>query len=201
MLKPVAESCLRNQAPILDVLRKYISNRSLRILELASGTGQHCVYMARHLPDTLWQPSDVPASLPGIEAWRDAEQLDNVLPAQAIDVDAYLESSLCGQSYDAVFMANALHFVSFSTAENFVHVAAQSLQKDGLMFVYGPFNRAGLYTSEGNRRLDSWLRQRDPASGLKDQEWLFDLAAQCGFALQGELRLPANNLLFVFHKP
>ena len=45
-MKPFAESCAQNRDPILAVLRKAFADRS-RVLEIASGTGQHAVYFGR----------------------------------------------------------------------------------------------------------------------------------------------------------
>ena len=64
----------RNRAPILAVLSRWLGSpagESLRVLEIASGTGQHAVHFAEALPHLRWQPSDVdPDHLVSIEAWR-----------------------------------------------------------------------------------------------------------------------------------
>ena len=48
---PIAEACVRNQRPILDVLGKYAPDNAF-ILEVGSGTGQHAAYMTANLPGT-----------------------------------------------------------------------------------------------------------------------------------------------------
>lgn len=199
-MRPTAESCLRNQTPILKVLLTHMNQQSLRVLELGSGTGQHSVFMARSLPNSIWQPTDLAECMAGIELWREAEGLKNVLPPRVLNVDDCDHSVLPGPGFDAVFMANTLHFVCSDTANNFIRVAAMALREGGELFIYGPFNSAGSFTSEGNKRLHAWLQQRDPMSGIKDREWLFSQAALHGLALHREYNLPANNLMFVFQR-
>src|SRR4051794_16480547 len=50
-------SVARNQDPILAVLRRVLAPAA-RVLEIASGTGEHAVYFAAALPHLTWQPSD-----------------------------------------------------------------------------------------------------------------------------------------------
>ena len=42
-MKSYSESCEKNKAPILAVLKEVFAERK-RVLEIASGTGQHAVY-------------------------------------------------------------------------------------------------------------------------------------------------------------
>ena len=63
---PAAE---RNRQPILEVLRRVLPP-SGRALEIASGSGQHVSWFARHLPAWNWQPTEYAAeSLTSIAAW------------------------------------------------------------------------------------------------------------------------------------
>ncbi len=47
--KPFSEACEQNKEPILAVLKEVFTSRR-RVLEIGSGTGQHAVYFAAHLP-------------------------------------------------------------------------------------------------------------------------------------------------------
>ena len=48
----------RNRRPILDVLQRILPDTG-RILEIASGTGQHVVTFAEACPELNWFPSDL----------------------------------------------------------------------------------------------------------------------------------------------
>src|ERR1700761_396457 len=70
---PAAE---RNRQPILDVLRRVLPP-SGRALEIASGSGQHVSWFARHLSGWTWQPTEyAAASLPSIAAWSVLDAAD-----------------------------------------------------------------------------------------------------------------------------
>ena len=77
---------------------------------------------------------------------------------------------------------------------------AAHLRVAGKFMVYGPFNDNGAYTSEGNERLDAWLKQRDPKSGIRDIQWLQDEAGKLDLTWLETRQMPANNLLVVFEK-
>ena len=66
------------------------------------------------------------------------------------------------------------------------------------LLLYGPFKYNGKFTTESNARFDDWLKQRDPASGVRDFEKVQDLAATPGLSLQEDNPMPANNQLLVF---
>jgi len=57
MNKPFSQACENNKDPILAVLKRVFVN-PYEVLEIGSGTGQHAVYFAEHLPHLTWQPSD-----------------------------------------------------------------------------------------------------------------------------------------------
>jgi hypothetical protein len=72
------------------------------------------------------------------------------------------------------------------------------LQPGGQLIVYGPVKIAGDYIGPGNAGFDQWLRERDPLSGLRDLEWLDELAAEIGLLRVENNYLPANNQLLVW---
>lgn len=52
-----APAVARNRDPILAVLRQLLPARGL-VLEVASGTGEHCAHFATALPGLTFQPTE-----------------------------------------------------------------------------------------------------------------------------------------------
>ena len=193
--KPFSESCERNKAPILAVLRE-VFIQPARILEIGSGTGQHAVHFGAALPHLTWQTSDLPANHAGIRAWLEDAALPNVLAPLALDVNGPWPDG----TYDGIFTANTLHIVSWELAQKLIAGVGTLLRKDGRLAVYGPFNYAGNFTSDSNARFDEWLKNRDPLSGIRDFEAVANCAEINGLHLEADQAMPANNRLLVFVK-
>lgn len=93
---PTSPAADRNKSPILDVLRTWLPARA-RVLEVASGTGQHAAHFALQQPHWQWQPSDGDvAALPTI-AQRCAA-LPNVAAPRHLDL---LAGNEAGAGLDA----------------------------------------------------------------------------------------------------
>jgi cyclopropane fatty-acyl-phospholipid synthase-like methyltransferase len=193
--KPFAPACERNQGPILEVLRQYFPERR-RILEIGSGTGQHAVFFAPAFPNATWQTSDVAENLPGVRLWLDEAQLPNLPPPVTLDVTGPWPDA----RFDAIFSANSLHIMSWSSVEQFFAGVARVLEPDGILAVYGPFNYHGTYTSDSNREFDVWLKQRSADSAIRDFEAVDGLAQAIGCQLVKDHTMPANNRLLVWRR-
>lgn len=192
---PIAEACLRNQEPIFQVLEKLFVNTNT-VLELGSGTGQHAVYVCQKISHLQWQPSEMPERVKEVEAWRESENLSNILKTKAIDV-RQKQWGLQTQ-YDAVFTANTIHYICWKRAEALLKGVSEHLNTAGRLVIYGPFNIDKQYTSEGNRSLDQWLKQRDDSSGIKDLNEFILLAEKYHFKFIESIEMPANNLMLSF---
>ncbi len=192
--RPFSEACENNKAPILTVLKEVLGDCH-RVLEIGSGTGQHAVHFAKHLPHLSWQPTDLADSLPGIQSWMKYAGLDNILPP--IELDVVTPHWPLGR-YCAAFSANTSHIMGWPEVERMFEGLAQHLEACAPFALYGPFNYHGEYTAESNQRFDRWLRARNPVSGLKDLEQLLALAARTGFRLDDDYEMPANNRLLVW---
>ena len=188
-----SEACERNKQPILDRLVDELV-RSSRVLEVGSGTGQHAVHFARNMRHLEWQPSDRADYLYDLAARIAEEGTPNLL--------APLELDVLGQwpklATDAVYSANTLHIMSWPEVEAFLSGVGQVLAVGGVLVVYGPFRYAGRFTSDSNAAFDRSLRERDPASGIRDIETVRGLAEAQGFALTADHAMPANNQLVVW---
>lgn len=192
----VSEACERNKDPILAVLeRELTACRS--VLEIGSGTGQHAVHFARHLPQLSWQPTELGAGLEPLAERIRLEGPPNLASALALDVRS--RPWPCGR-VDAVFSANTLHIMAWDAVEHFFRGIGTVLATPAVLCVYGPFRYRGDYTSASNAEFDRFLRQRDPLSGIRDFEALDRLACAQGLELAADHAMPANNQTLVWRR-
>ena len=196
MNKPYSESCVQNQDPILEVIRPLLQDHKA-VLEIGSGTGQHSVYFAKAMPDLEWYTSDQAMYHGGIQLWLDEAQLPNTHAPLVLDV---LQRNWPTISVDAVFTANTFHIMSREMVAACVTGVGQLLAPGGLFIVYGPFNYNGQYTSASNAQFDQWLAMQNPASAIRDFEFVDKLAQQAGMVLQGDFSMPANNRILCWRK-
>jgi len=169
------------------------------VLEIASGTGEHAVALARALPGCIWQPSDIaPERLVSIDAWRAAEGVANMRVAIALDAT---RSAWAFGPVEAVYLSNLLHLLPTGAGENVVSGAARSLRPGGRFFIYGPFREGGRFRSEGDARFHDSLTRSDPEIGYKDVEWVLAVAAAAGLKPLARIEMPANNLILAFERP
>jgi cyclopropane fatty-acyl-phospholipid synthase-like methyltransferase len=193
-MKQYSDACEENKDPILAVLREEFAGRRA-VLEIGSGTGQHAVFFSRHLRHLTWQPSDLPASHPSIEAWRREAGLPNLLPPLMLDV---ADEPWPDCDVDAVFSANTAHIMAWPEVVAMFAGVGTLLNTGAVFCLYGPFNYAGRYTSDSNARFDHWLKQRDPRSGLRNVEELVEQAGRAGLRLVRDHAMPVNNRLLVW---
>ena len=195
-IKPFSQACEENQQPILQVL-KPLFRHSHEVLEIGSGTGQHAVYFAKHMPHLIWHTSDKAENHEGIRLWLNEADLANTRAPFALDV---LEDRWPTFAVDAVFSANTTHIMHWKEVEAFFNGVGQVLPKGGLFALYGPFNYNGQFTSDSNARFDRWLKGRDPQSGIRDFADVNWLAEQAGLKLLEDNTMPVNNRLLVWQK-
>lgn len=194
MSKQFSAACERNAAPILQVLSKALVD-CRDVLEIGSGTGQHAIYFAQHLPQLVWHTSDLPASHPSILAWQHEAQLSNVLPPIVLNVQA---SHWPAGPFDAVFTANTCHIMAWQEVEAMFRGVARVLRHGGLLCVYGPFNIGGSYTSASNAQFDAQLKSQAAHMGIRDIEAICALADINGLQLEEDHAMPANNRLLIW---
>jgi cyclopropane fatty-acyl-phospholipid synthase-like methyltransferase len=191
-------STARNRGPILAVLQRVLP-QDARVLEIASGSGEHAVFMARAMPGVTWQPSDPEASArASIADWIAHEGLGNVLSPLAIDVRA--EDWGVTAPIDAIVAINMIHYSPWESTPALFGGAARLLRADGIVFLYGPYKRDGQHTAPSNEAFEEWLKARDSSFGVRDLGDVEREATRHGFALREIVEMAANNLSLVFAK-
>jgi SAM-dependent methyltransferase len=187
-------AALRNRAPILAVLQNHLPPQTAHVLEIASGTGEHAVFMAQKLPHLVWQPSDPDAAnRASIAAYRDESGLANLKAPVELDTTA---ATWPVASCDAIYCANMVHIAPWQATVGLLAGAKRTLKSGGVLVLYGPFIEDDVPTAESNLAFDADLRMRNPAWGLRR---LADVAAAAaGFDAPQRIAMPANNLCLVF---
>jgi SAM-dependent methyltransferase len=197
----------RNHQAIRAILQEFLAGKSGDVLEAGSGTGQHVVDFASHLPGITWWPSDLNEQhLKSIAAWRAHAGLANIRSPLRIDLsgpgwDSQMHVSGGPRQWLAVFCANVIHIAPWRVAEGLFAGAGRMLRADGRLFLYGPFKRDGKHTAVSNAVFDTSLRERDAEWGVRDIADLERLAESAGLALKDIAEMPANNLILVFGRP
>ncbi|WP_417689594.1 DUF938 domain-containing protein [Roseibium sp.] len=201
---PFSAAAENNKRPILEVLKTAFADTT-RVLEIASGTGQHAVYFAEKLPHLDWRPSDLDEHLPAIDQ-RIVEadmNLVNLLSPIALDVEDLpwpVSAADYEDAYDGIFTANSLHIVAWPLVEAFFDGVGETLKAGGTLCVYGPFKYEGKFTTASNEAFDEHLKEKDTNSGIRDFEAVNALAQKIGLILQGDHKMPANNQLLVWKR-
>lgn len=196
MTRPYAAASARNAGPIAGVLsHEFRHCRS--VFEIGSGTGQHAVEFAARFPHLEWQPSDLEPNHAGIRAWIAASALSNVRQPESFDA---LTDAVPRQKFDAVFSANTAHIMSYAAACRMIRLVARMLASDGLFCLYGPFSRAGSFSTDSNAAFDASLRRRNREMGLRDLDDLQHKALECDLVLTRIYAMPANNLCVIWRK-
>lgn len=196
--QPFSQACENNKDPILNIINPIFSTAT-HLLEIGTGTGQHAVHFAKHLPHLTWQTSDQSIYLQGIEMRLAQSQITNLQMPLTLDVTTTWPLNKQA-NIDAIFTANTLHIMAKDMVEAFFKGVGEHLQAQGQLCIYGPFNYGGSYSSESNARFDIWLAQQNPSSAIRDIEWISQLAENEGLKLIDDHAMPANNRLLHFMK-
>ncbi|MHB8885489.1 MAG: DUF938 domain-containing protein [Methylovirgula sp.] len=192
-----APAALRNRDLILEVLRAHLPTQGL-VLEIASGSGQHCIRFGEGLQNHIIQPSDPKADArASIDAWIADSGLANIRPALALDAAADVWPIAAA---DAIICINMIHIAPWNAAQGLFAGGARLLPMRGLLYLYGPFKQGGRHTAPSNEAFDASLREQNPDWGVRDLETVAALAASCGFGTANIIEMPANNLSLIFQK-
>lgn len=165
------------------------------VLEIGSGTGQHAVWFARHMPHLIWQTSDRAENLEFIRHRLDVEGPQNMRGPIELDVSTKQWPSL---KFDGIFAANCIHIMSWESVVLMFEGIGGVLETGGRIALYGPFKYDGDFTTRSNAEFDLWLKSRDRDSGIRDFEAVDELANAIGSRCLIDHEMPANNQLIVW---
>lgn len=186
----------RNREPIRLALQPYLPEAG-RVVEIASGSGQHVAWFATHHPHLQFQPTDLdPEHLVSVDAWVTDAGLTNVAPARLLDVTT---ADWGVGAVDVIYCANMIHIAPWAAAEGLLAGVGRHLAAGGVFCLYGPFRIDGGY-SDSNAAFHARLQSRDPQWGVRDLEAVDALATAHGLTRIALHALPANNHLVIYRR-
>ena len=198
--KQYSPSAARNLGPVTAVILGTFP-REGRVLEIASGSGEHVVALAAALPGVAWQPSDPDSQARGsIAAWIAESGRVNVAPPLAIDVTAAdWEAAITGP-FHGIVCINLLHISPWAACRGLMRGAGKLLAPDGRLYLYGAYRRGGRHTAPSNAVFDASLRLRNPEWGVRSLEDVVAEADIHGLDLVQVIEMPSNNLSVLFRR-
>lgn len=193
-VRKYAPATLRNREAIADVLQQALPPTGT-VLEIASGSGEHCAFFAERFRQLRWQPSDPDATaLASIQSW--CAGLANVAKPLAIEAAADWAVARA----DAVLCINMVHISPWDATLGLMQGAGRVLPPGGPLILYGPYRRAGVPTAPSNEAFDASLKARDPAWGLREVADMNSAASAHGLLFDRLVEMPANNIMLTYRR-
>ena len=197
--KLYSASAARNAPIILEVLSQYLPDKG-KVLEIASGTGQHCIYFAEAFCNLEWQPSEInPKRLDSIQAYiRETNQVNINMP---LSLDATAENWAKEiDAYNVIIAINFFHLISNKEMKILIRESSLALQTNSYFVIYGPFMRGGELTSDQDIKFHTSLIECDPDIGYKDDFDILDEIEANNLSPEAIIEMPSNNLMFIAKK-
>jgi len=197
--KLYSASAARNAPFILEVLSQYLPDKG-KVLELASGTGQHCKYFAEAFCNLEWQPSEInPKRLDSIQAYIKETNRANINMPLSLDATAENWAEEL-DVYNVIIAINIFHLISNKEMITLIRESSLALQNNSYFVIYGPFMRGGELTSVKDIQFHTSLIECDPDIGYKDDFDLLDEIEANNLSPEAIIEMPSNNLMFIAKK-
>lgn len=187
----------RNKDPIRKVLSKHLPQNA-KVLEIASGSGEHGVHLCSLRPDIIWQYSDPDEdSRASQNDWRTEypEQILAALPLNTMQAQWWVELG----DINAIFCANMIHIAPWEAALGLAQGAKHLLSEKGDVFLYGPFLE-GEETAPSNLAFNENLKVKNPEWGVRKLSAVKHIFSEQGFNLTARIVMPKENRLLIFTK-
>ena len=200
----VSPAFQRNKEPILEALRRHLpkpsddSTEPLRVLEIASGPGEHAAHWATEFGAYAFQPTEHDGgALDSIRLYT--QGLANVAAPLQLDAAAPELWQVEPASCTAVVAVNLCHISKLEASQGLMQGAARVLRPGGRLCVYGPFLIDGKPTTDSNGAFDASLRARDSSWGIRDVAAL-DCFGAPDLARVAMDDMPSNNFFAVWER-
>jgi len=178
----------------------------VRVLEIASGTGEHAQYFTDSICGLLYQPTEPEERMmESIQAWTSTTSSDSIVYPPILfdvtnkDIDDILPVDFRCNQVDVIICINMIHISPITCTDALFRLAHQLLQHDGMLLTYGPYRVNGGMV-ESNAAFDESLKARNPEWGVRDLEAVCDLAGRHGIELAQSIDMPSNNMCLLFKK-
>jgi hypothetical protein len=187
----------RNKEPISAVISQHIP-RGAKVLEIASGTGEHGAFMCGARPDIMWQPSDPNAESRASQ--NDWAQDCGGRMLSSLEVDTTQQEWPDRLSdLDVIYCANMIHIAPWEAALGLVNGASKLLKAGSRFILYGPFLEGG-ETAPSNLQFDVSLKSRNPSWGVRNLEDVKHIFSEAGFTHSARIVMPKENRTLIFTK-
>lgn len=192
----------RNKTPILGILQKYFNpEKSGKVLEIASGTGQHVAFFASHFHNLSFQPSEYETSLfDSIRAYAAEVPTKNVKEPIFINVLDDWKKWNTPYDFDYCININMIHVAPFTCTIGLFRNVGCVLKPGGMLIMYGPYANNGVLEPQSNVDFDRHIRERDPKCGVRDIQDLIKIAESYAMRLTNIHEMPANNKCLIWEK-
>jgi hypothetical protein len=188
-------AALRNAGPLAEALSPVLPVTGT-ILEVASGSGFHAAVLASAFPGLKWQPTEAdPSRLTDLQDLAKAAQLPNLLTPFHLDATV---ADWPTHDVQGVLCLNMIHIAPWQAAKGLMRGASEVLAPGSCLYLYGPFKIDGRHTAPSNESFDQNLRARNPEWGVRDSNDVDELAGQHGLSHEGNIEMPANNMVRIY---